>query len=232
MNIDETVNAIYKQVKEIYSSNKNGKIPFNYITKSYIKLVCLIEGFRNTVYLDSLGNKTVGIGHLVTISEYSKYPRNATISDEDVIKLAAKDIVSSSNYCYSQGGLNTVTCQQWKNVLLYLWFNMGTKCNNFVKTLSIMKTFGINDANNMKLLLELADSKWATQCPRALRIITNYLLLGEIKEDFLNFNELPPIIAQILKMAQNKKIVGRFIDATMPLLAKISIKDYLTKSND
>ena len=91
------------------------------------------EGMRFQVYRDSLGYRTIGVGHLLRRNE--KYER---ITQEIAMELLDRDIEDAEHKL-------TVMYPDWRTVdevrqraLLNLTFNLGYKLNHF-KALAAMK---------------------------------------------------------------------------------------------
>ena len=52
------------------------------------------EGLRTSVYLDSLGKKTVGIGHLVRHFEEERFAEGVEIPMEEILEIFEMDLNS------------------------------------------------------------------------------------------------------------------------------------------
>lgn len=129
------------------------------------------EGKRNDIYLDHLGYKTVGIGHLLTANDPSwltSLEVGDTITDEQVEELLDKDL----KVVYKDAMLSFYP--EWdkfpteaKEVLLNMIFNLGgPRFRLFKKTIAA--------AYEQKwdiVAKEMLNSKWAKQVPnRAKRL--------------------------------------------------------------
>ena len=150
------------------------------ISGSTIYLYYLIEGWSDTLYTDTTGNQTIGLGHKLTAED------KLHIDREQLICWAANDIVKSINLAETQPEYKSKVIRP---VFGYLIFNLGhygfSKFVNFRAAALKFQEMMI-DVNALKMLNELADSKWATQVPRALRIISNYVLRGEVTANYLD----------------------------------------------
>ncbi len=125
------------------------------------------EGFRNKVYLDHLGNRTIGYGHLCLPNEkwddekiYDSKELNKTfeydfnIACNDAEKLIAKNSIHPDAFC----------------VLIDMCFNMGSpRVSKFKKMFAALEVQDYQTASK-----EMLDSKWANQVPnRARRLSEN-----------------------------------------------------------
>ena len=132
-------------------------------TKRLIKQLEIDEAIRLRVYIDSLGYKTVGIGHLIKDSD-----------PEDLRALEAGDKISEK-LCYqlfisdlidAVQGATTVFYDAWdsfpdeaQEVFINMVFNLGV-----TRFLKFKKTIAAAYAHNWPLVSkEMLDSKWASQ---------------------------------------------------------------------
>lgn len=115
------------------------------------------EGCKYVVYLDTLGLKTAGIGHLLVGAECDM-PAGQVVSEEQVSKWYAKDVMAA--IAIANKSVNNFTqlddCRQ--RILTQLAFNMGNKLLQFKKTLALIEASRFEEAS-----LELMMSKWYTQ---------------------------------------------------------------------
>jgi|TARA_E500000305_G_C4006683_1_gene230366 lysozyme len=126
-------------------------------TKKRIKLH---EGFSPTVYEDTLGYKTVGYGHLVTIKDdfvigeiYS--PEELEGVFEDDYKIAfdnAHDLLEDEDIPFHE---------VVESVLIEMAFQLGLpRLKKFVNFIQ-----GLKDQDYNKAADEMIDSRWAKQTP-------------------------------------------------------------------
>ena len=117
------------------------------------------EGFRDTVYLDSLGKRTVGYGHLCVEDHWEdgkKYDK------EYLDEIFDKDFQNAADQCedlcndYELDLPETVT-----DVLIEMIFQLGIgNVMKFKKCLAALKEKDFETAS-----LEMLDSRWASQTP-------------------------------------------------------------------
>ena len=118
---------------------------------SLIADIKLHEGYSKQVYLDTLGYPTIGIGFLVSSLEL----------DEDVCdiilerRLVKNEQVLQRKLTYYHG-----LPQEVKNIIQNMYYQLGNKLFNFVKTLHYIETGNFKAAS-----IEMLDSLWAKQTP-------------------------------------------------------------------
>ena len=109
------------------------------------------EGYSKKVYKDTLGYDTIGIGFLVSALEL----------DEDVCdiilerKLRDNEKVLERKLTFYREAPPKV-----KNILQNMYYQLGNKLFNFVKTLHYVES-----ANYKAAAIEMLDSLWAKQTP-------------------------------------------------------------------
>lgn len=117
------------------------------------------EGFRRTVYLDSLGKRTVGYGHLCVEDHWEdgkKYDK------EYLDEIFDKDFQNAADQCedlcndYELELPETIT-----DVLIEMIFQLGIgNVMKFKKMIAALQEQDFETAS-----LEMLDSRWATQTP-------------------------------------------------------------------
>lgn len=124
------------------------------------------EGIGYKAYTDSLGHKTIGVGHLVLPNE--KY---AKITPHEALEILKQD--------YSIAKLNVERRYSWaegdvKLVLINMSFQLGAnRLHKFKNTLSALQK-----ENYQTAAAELLDSRWARQTKhRAQRLAARILAL-------------------------------------------------------
>jgi lysozyme len=117
------------------------------------------EGFRDTVYLDSLGKRTVGYGHLCVEDHWEdgkKYEK------EYLDEIFDKDFQNAADQCedlcndYELDLPETIT-----DVLIEMIFQLGIgNVMKFKKMIAALQEKDFETAS-----LEMLDSRWASQTP-------------------------------------------------------------------
>jgi lysozyme len=126
------------------------------------------EGFRQNVYLDTLGNETVGVGHKVIKGE--KVPTNI----EGLLDLYDKDFDKALNNAKSIIDEDSISPEAF-GVLVEMNFQMGKKGTlGFTRMLDALK-----DRNYKLAAEELLDSKFAKQTPNRANTLAEVLMDAE-----------------------------------------------------
>tara|TARA_R110000822_G_scaffold41903_1_gene114457 strand:+ start:906 stop:1340 length:435 start_codon:yes stop_codon:yes gene_type:complete len=124
------------------------------------------EGYRNTVYKDSLGFATVGYGHLVTPEdhyqedqEYSKHELDAQFeADFQTAKCGAERLLKDINILF------TAKC-----VIIEMVFQLGESgVSKFTNTLKALK-----EENYQEAAKEMLDSNWVSQTPERAKSLAS-----------------------------------------------------------
>jgi lysozyme len=127
------------------------------------------EGVKHEIYLDHLGLKTCGVGHLCRKGEPEYDMEVGTpISEERVAELFEKDIGWTLKDCYKLIPDFDMLPEPVGLIFANMMFNLG------MSRLGMFKRFlaAIEDREWQKAADEMADSKWARQVPnRAGRLI-------------------------------------------------------------
>ena len=128
------------------------------------------EGKVNSVYLDHLSLKTVGIGHLVNEwdEEYDK-PVGTPVSEERVNELFAKDIEVTISECKELFDNFNDLPEEVQKICANMMFNMGRP------RLSKFKMFraALNKKDWPECAVQMEDSRWHKQVTnRANRLIS------------------------------------------------------------
>jgi lysozyme len=111
------------------------------------------EGYRNVVYLDTLGNPTVGIGHL---------DRNlvvgSSVTDDQIANFFNQDSANAISICTRIFNTWDSIDEFRQRVLVQLAFNLASKLAEFHNMLACIQTQDWQGAAN-----ELQNSLWFTQ---------------------------------------------------------------------
>jgi len=128
------------------------------------------EGFSPTVYEDTLGYKTVGYGHLVTLKDEFVIGEVYSTDDledvfEDDYKIAfdnAHDLLEDEDVPFHE----TV-----ESVLIEMAFQLGLpRLKKFVNFIQ-----GLKDQDYKKASDEMIDSRWAKQTPNRAEGLANMI---------------------------------------------------------
>jgi lysozyme len=119
------------------------------------------EGYRNTIYKDSLGFATIGYGHLVTPEDHYKedikYPKSELDAqfeaDFQTAKAHTEKLINDNNVAKL---LFNAKC-----VLIEMVFQLGVGgVSKFKKMWSALQEQDYNEAS-----IQMLDSRWAKQTP-------------------------------------------------------------------
>jgi|TARA_R100000479_G_scaffold41529_2_gene18694 GH24 family phage-related lysozyme (muramidase) len=87
----------------------------------------LREGYKDVVYLDTLGKPTGGIGHLLSADEKKKYPVDSILKESLIKDWYEKDIEKSLEACNEQCKILNIYDKDFKIALTSVNFQLGTK---------------------------------------------------------------------------------------------------------
>ena len=119
------------------------------------------EGYSKKVYKDTLGYDTIGIGFLIASLEL----------DEDVCdiilerRLASNEKVLQRKLTFYRNQPREV-----QNIIQNMYYQLGNKLFNFVKTLHYIENDKYKAAS-----IEMLDSLWAKQTPNRAKELSNRL---------------------------------------------------------
>lgn len=112
---------------------KNVKTPSNVaeatgLSEDYINNLIKLEEFHTKVYTDKNGNRTIGVGHLISQEEKSKYLKK-TLTKQEVYTLLAQDLINREQNIKSMIGEKAYAKmpQPLKDSVMDFVFNRGEK---------------------------------------------------------------------------------------------------------
>jgi lysozyme len=111
------------------------------------------EGCSQTVYTDTMGNKTIGVGHEIQQGEHFTF-----LTMPEIESLLQKDITHAKAELAQHLLWTSTLPDVYHGVLINLYFNMGYKLLEFYNTLSLIHAGRYSEAAD-----ELLRSKWATE---------------------------------------------------------------------
>ena len=135
-----------------------------------MKSVKAHEGFRNSVYKDTLGKRTVGVGHLCVEDHWED---NKEYPEEMLMKVLKDDLKNAmegaEELCSDCPDLDDLA----KETIVEMIFQLGEtgvkKFRNFWKALR-------NDPPNYeKASIEMLDSRWADQTPKRAKEMSDHM---------------------------------------------------------
>ena len=128
------------------------------------------EGYRNKVYLDSLGKRTVGVGHLCVEDFWEddkEYEEKflLTILEHD-LKSAKK---SAEELCSDCPDLDDLA----KELIVEMVFQLGK--TGVSKFRNMWKALQHDPPNYERASLEMLDSRWASQTPNRAKKMSDHM---------------------------------------------------------
>ncbi len=145
------------------------------LTDSLKDRVRIHEGIRTTMYLDTLGKATIGIGHLIKPHERERYAEGVEISMDEVEELFEMDLNRAAAGAESliQECIGHDLPPHVEEVILEMVYQLGTQgVRNFSKMWKAMRVKDWKKASG-----EMKDSRWHKQttkrCESLAEIIAN-----------------------------------------------------------
>ena len=127
------------------------------------------EGYRSSVFLDTLGKRTIGYGHLCTDSE--SWQDGVDYNQKQLEKVFEYDfniaVGGADNLLHDCGDVPTKA----KEVIIEMVFQMGkTGVSKFKKMFAAIKEKKFNIAS-----LEMLDSRWSEQTPHRAKELSEIM---------------------------------------------------------
>lgn len=161
------------------SVNKN----FREKLEEHIKLR---EGYKETVYLDTLNKPTVGTGHLLTIKERKKYPVGTKVDSKILEKWLRQDLESALSSCNDQCMALKIYDTDFKISLTSVNFQLGSNWyKKFPKTWKALCDKDYDSAIaeiTYKIPGEPEYSDWYKQTPTRVKDFST--AIEKIKEEY------------------------------------------------
>ena len=129
------------------------------------------EGFRDTIYLDTLNKKTIGYGHLIVHED--KFVEGKAYPKEELEVLFDKDFEKGWNLMVQFCEVNNLRSisDDAKEILCEMIFQMGYsgvgKFKNMIKALQ--------NRDYTKASIEMLDSRWAKQTPNRAKELSDHM---------------------------------------------------------
>jgi GH24 family phage-related lysozyme (muramidase) len=145
------------------------------LTESLKNRVRIHEGVRTSMYLDSLGKATIGIGHLIKPHERERYAEGVEISMDEVEELFEMDLNRAAAGAESliEECIGHDLPPHIEEVILEMVYQLGTQgVRNFKK---FWKALRVKDWKTAAS--EMKDSRWHKQttkrCESLAEIVAN-----------------------------------------------------------
>ena len=128
------------------------------------------EGFRDMIYLDSLGKKTIGYGHLVVHED--KFVEGKAYPKEELEALFDKDFNKGWDLMIRFCEVNSLdVSEEAQEVLCEMIFQMGY--SGVGKFKNMIKALQNNDTKTASI--EMLDSRWAKQTPNRAKELSDHM---------------------------------------------------------
>ena len=118
------------------------------------------EGYRNKVYLDTLGKRTVGVGHLCVEDFWEDDKEYEEDFLMDILKKDLQEAIRGAKQLMEDHGCADID-EQAEEILIEMVFQLGmtgvSKFRNMWKALA--------EKNYIGASYEMLDSRWAKQTP-------------------------------------------------------------------
>lgn len=140
------------------------------------------EGIRNQIYTDSLGFRTVGVGHKILPTDLEwDYPEGAWVNDERIIELFTADCEKAISGAKAVVPYFDDLPEDMQNVLVEMAFQLGmTGLSQFKKMLAALER-----RDYLTVIDEMMDSKWSMQTPSRVMALQRRVL--KVYEDDIPF---------------------------------------------
>lgn len=143
--------------------------------KRLIKSIKSHEGYSDSIYIDILGNPTIGFGHLV--KKRDNLTKNKKYSKKYLNQIFEKDLtkaIKHHNKIFSKYNLP----KKINEVLIEMIFQLGFKnILKFKKMLRALKKTNFKTASK-----EMISSKWYTQTPKRVKKLARIVLNEHYKK--------------------------------------------------
>ena len=129
------------------------------------------EGFRDTIYLDTLNKKTIGYGHLIVHED--KFVEGKAYPKEELEALFDKDFEKGWNLMVQFCEVNNLDSisDDAKEILCEMIFQMGY--SGVGKFKNMIKALQNNDTKTASI--EMLDSRWAKQTPNRAKELSDHM---------------------------------------------------------
>jgi len=128
------------------------------------------EGYRNKVYLDTLGKRTVGVGHLC-VEDF--WEDDKEYEESFLMEILEKDLqtaIKSAQQLIEEFDCNDID-EQAEEILIEMVFQLGktgvSKFKNMWKALA--------EKNYIGASYEMLDSRWAKQTPNRAKAMADLM---------------------------------------------------------
>lgn len=153
------------------------KIPSNKFKDRLYDHIKFREGYEETVYLDTEGKPTCGIGHLLSMQEKEDFPVGTEIDPFKIKEWYMEDITAALAACNKQAVLLGIEDEEFKISLTSVNFQLGTKWyRKFPKAWKALCLKNYDEAIDQIVYRNKKENKyslWYTQTPVRVKDFVN-----------------------------------------------------------
>ena len=135
-----------------------------------MKSVKAHEGYRNKVYLDSLGKRTVGVGHLCVEDHWED---NKEYSEEMLMKVLKDDLKNAIQGSEELCSNCPVLDDQAKEIIVEMVFQLGK--TGVSKFRNMWKALKEKPPSYSVAATEMLDSRWAKQTSNRAKEMSDHM---------------------------------------------------------
>jgi len=128
------------------------------------------EGYRNKVYLDSLGKRTVGVGHLC-VEDF--WEDNKEYSEKYLMKVLKDDLKSAIKSAEDLLKDFPLLDDLAEEIIIEMIFQLGK--TGVSKFKNMWKALQHDPPNYEQASIEMLDSRWASQTPRRAKEMSEHM---------------------------------------------------------
>ena len=128
------------------------------------------EGYRNKVYLDSLGKRTVGVGHLCVEDHWED---NREYSEEMLMKVLKDDLKNAIQGAEELCSDCPVLDDQAKEIIVEMVFQLGK--TGVSKFRNMWKALKEKPPSYSVAATEMLDSRWAKQTSNRAKEMSDHM---------------------------------------------------------
>ena len=137
--------------------------------ESLIESVKRHEGFRDQVYLDTLGKRTVGYGHLCVEDHWEDGKKYDKEYLEDILE---KDLQGAIDQAHDMCQGMEIS-DDAKSIICEMIFQLGG--NGVSKFKNMWKALKENPPNYKEASVQMLDSRWAKQTPNRAKEMAGHM---------------------------------------------------------
>jgi|TARA_R100000995_G_C3420726_1_gene93775 lysozyme len=139
------------------------------MNESLIESVKRHEGFRDQVYLDTLGKRTVGYGHLCVEDHWEDGKVYEKEYLEEILKKDLQHAVDTAAYMCEK----TEISEEGQDIITEMIFQLGG--NGVSKFKMMWEALRASPPNYKEASIQMLDSRWAKQTPNRAQEMAEHM---------------------------------------------------------